>query len=280
MELTREQRDILEGKEGEVKAKIMKTLVMYGDTFGAEKMVPVTGEQGHLVTSFGLSVMSPVYEMMDEIIEAGIISKQKFTVDPRPVDFRNVKANPIQKLFFKVMYSKQKEYEEQLNTLGLANESAFSCTCYMNEIGNIPKEGDYLSWAESSAVVYANSVLGARCNRNSGIIDLFGSILGIVPYFGLLTPEGRKADWVIEIRTKTLPEAQVLGSAIGMKVMEDVPYIKGLKRFFKNGLDDNAKDYLKDMGAAAASNGAVGLFHVEGKSDPSIVLLLQCDLQK
>ena len=176
------------------------------------------------------------------------------------------------------MYSKQKEYEQKLNTLGLDNESAFSCTCYMNEIGKRQKAGDYLSREESSAVVYANSVLGARWNRNSGIIDLFGSILGIVPYFGLLTPEGRKADWVIEIRTKTLPEAQVLGSAIGMKVMEDVPYIKGLKRFFKNGLDDNAKDYLKDMGAAAASNGAVGLFHVEGLTPEAV--RLKTSLQK
>ena len=78
------------------------------------------------------------------------------------------------------------------------------------------KKGDILSWAESSAVVYANSVIGARCNRNSGMLDLFGSVLGKVPYFGLLTDEGRKATWKIEIKTSKLPEAQILGSAIGM----------------------------------------------------------------
>jgi predicted aconitase len=112
-------------------------------------------------------------------------------------------------------------------------------------------------------VVYANSVLGARCNRNSGIIELFGSIAGFVPCFGLLTDEGRKAAWVVEIKTSRKPEAQLLGSAIGMKVMEDVPWIRGLDAWLGKALDDAAKDYLKDMGAATASNGAVGLYHVE-----------------
>ena len=80
-------------------------------------------------------------------------------------------------------------------------------------------------WSESSAVVYANSVLGARCNRNSGIMDIMGSIVGFVPYFGLLTDEGRRATWVIKIETSKKPEAQLLGSAIGMKVMEDVRHM-------------------------------------------------------
>ena len=106
-------------------------------------------------------------------------------------------------------------------------------------------------------------MLGARCNRNSGIIDLMGSIIGFVPYFGLLTDEGRKADWIIEIRTSKKPEAQLLGSAIGMKVMEDIPYIKGLDKFIGSELTDEACTYLKDFGAATASNGAVGLYHVD-----------------
>ena len=132
----------------------------------------------------------------------------------------------------------------------------------MAEVGNTPKKGDILSWAESSAVVYANSVLGARCNRNSGILDLFGSIVGCVPYFGLLTDDGRKADWICEVKTSKKPEAQLLGSAIGMKVMETVPYVIGLDKYFTS-LDEDAKAYLKDFGAATASNGAVGLYHVE-----------------
>jgi len=263
MELTREQQDILSGSKGETLAKVMKTLVMYGDVFGAERMVPVTGAMGHLVTSFGLSVMKPVQKLMQELIDAGALSSQPFTVDPRPMD-KNVPANLIQNLIFKVMYSKQAEYEKQLAELGLLAGDAFTCTCYMDEIGNIPAKGDILSWAESSAVVYANSVLGARSNRNSGIIELFGSIIGEVPYFGLLTDEGRRASWIVELKTSKLPPAQLLGSAIGLKVMEDVPYIRGLDSLLGNELNGRVKDYLKDMGAATASNGAVGLFHVAG----------------
>ena len=268
MKLTPEEKRILDGDKGEVMAKIMKTLVMYGDTFGAEKMVKVTGACGHLVTSFGLSVMKPVYALMDRLIKAGALSGQKFTVDPRPLD-PNVPAGAFENLFFKIMYSKQESYEEQLRKLGLVNDDGFTCTCYMNEVGNLPKKGDILSWAESSAVVYANSVLGARCNRNSGIIELFGSIAGKVPYFGLLTDEGRKASWIVQVKTSKMPEAQLLGSAIGMKVMEDVPYIRGLDKWLGTELSRDtdkgrtAADFLKDMGAATASNGAVGLYHAE-----------------
>ncbi len=263
MKLTEEQQAILDGAQGETMAKVMKTQVMYGEAFGAEKMVPVTSEYNHLVTSFGLKLLGPVYELMDKLLETNAPSKQKFSVDPRPLD-PNVPANFLQKLIFnKFMYSKQDFYEEQLKKLGLMNDDAFTCTCYMDEVGNKPKKGEVLSWAESSAVVYANSVLGARCNRNSGIMDIMGSVLGYVPYFGLLTDEGRKASWIIEIKTKKKPEAQLLGSAIGMKVMEDVPYVKGLDKWLGTELDDAACTYLKDFGAATASNGAVGLYHIE-----------------
>lgn len=263
MILTEKQQAILNGSEGEAMAKVMKTLVMYGDAFNAEKMVPITSKYNHLVTSFGLGIIAPVYELMDKLIDAGLVSKQKFSADPRPYD-PNVPADFLKKLIFKkFMYNKQDFYEDQLQKLGLLNKDAFTCACYMNEVGNTPKKGEVLSWSESSAVVYANSVLGARCNRNSGIMDLMGSIAGCVPYFGLLTDEGRKADWIIKVQTKKKPEAQLLGSAIGMKVMEDVPYVYGLNEWLGEELDDAAKTYLKDFGAATASNGAVGLYHID-----------------
>ena len=144
------------------------------------------------------------------------------------------------------------------------NDDAFSCACYLDQMGNKPKKGDVLSWAESSAVVYANSVLGARCNRNSGIMDIMGSIAGYVPSFGLLTDEGRKATWVVKVQCKNKPEAQLLGSAIGMKVMEDVPYVTGMTEWLGEELNDANCAYLKDFGAATASNGAVGLYHIAG----------------
>ena len=270
VKLTDEQKAILEGSKGEALAKVMETLVRYGELFGATEMVPLTSKYNHLVTSIGITALGPVYDLFDRILAEGSPSTQKFTVDPRPMD-KNVPSNLLQDIVFKkIMYSRQARYEKQLHEFGLLNDNAFTCTCYMDEVGNKPGYGEVLSWAESSAVVYANSVLGARCNRNSGIIDLMGSIVGFVPKFGLLTDEGRMADWVIEVKTTKKPEAQLLGSAIGMKVMEDVPYVKGLDKWLGNELNDAACTYLKDFGAATASNGAVGLYHIDGLTPEAV----------
>ena len=272
MELTKEQQAILDGEKGETLAKVMQSVVRYGELFGATKLVPVTSKYNHLVTSFGLKALGPVYDLMNKLIEDGAVSGQKFSVDPRPLD-KNVPSSFLQNFIFNnFMYSKQDFYEGQLEKLGLMDKDAFSCTCYMDEMGNKPGKGEVLSWAESSAVVYANSVLGARCNRNSGIIDIMGSVVGYVPYFGLLTDEGRKATWIIEIKTTKKPEAQLLGSAIGMKVMEAVPYIKGLDKWLGTELTDATCTYLKDFGAATASNGAVGLYHIENLTPDAVEL--------
>lgn len=263
MQLTPQQQALLDGAQGETMAKVVKTLVMYGDTFGAQRMIPVTSRYGHTVISFGLAVMKPVYDLYDRLIEAGLTSGQKFTADPRPLD-KNVPTSLLEDIVFrKIMYTQQARYEEQLRKLGITDDSGYTCTCYLDQVGNKPAKGDILSWAESSAVVYANSVLGARCNRNSGMLELMGSIAGFVPEFGLLTDEGRKAHWLVEVKCTRRPEAQLLGSAIGMKVMEDVPYVRGLDTWLGTELTDEACAYLKDFGAATASNGAVGLYHIE-----------------
>jgi len=262
MNLTPEQQALLDGSEGEVMAKIVKTLVMYGDTFNARRMVPVTSNLGHTVISFGLEVMKPVYDLYDTLIAAGLPEGQKFTADPKPLDPKVPSTLLDDLVFKKIMYTQQKRYEEQMRRLGITSDDDYTCACYLDQVGNTPKKGDVLSWAESSAVVYANSVLGARCNRNSGMIELMGSIAGFVPEFGLLTDEGRKATWIVEVKCEKKPEAQLLGSAIGMKVMEEVPYVKGLDKWLGTELNDDAKTYLKDFGAATASNGAVGLYHI------------------
>ena len=278
MKLTPEQQAVLDGSKGAVMAKVMKTLVMYGDAFGAEKMVPVTSTYGHTVISFGINAMKPVYDLYDQLIEAGAFSEQKFTADPLPLD-KNVPSNPLQDLVFRqFMYKQQARYEAQLRKLGILSDKDYTCTCYLDEVGNKPKQGEVLSWAESSAVVYANSVLGARCNRNSGMIELMGSIAGCVPYFGFLTDDGRKADWIVEVRTTKKPEPQLLGSAIGMKVMEKVPYIKGLDQWIGTEINEDAIAYLKDFGdpldalvmipnsvfpGCVVECRAVGLYHIE-----------------
>ena len=264
MILTPQQQAMLDGSQGETMAKIVKTLVMFGDAFNAERMVPVSSEYGHTVISYGLKVLGPVLDLFDELIDSGVTAGQKFTADPRPLD-KNVPSSALEDFVFKkIMYTYQDRFEKQLQALGITKEEDYTCTCYLDQVGNKPKKGDVLSWAESSAVVYANSVLGARCNRNSGILELFGSIAGFVPEFGLLTDEGRKATWVIEVKCEKKPEAQLLGSAIGMKVMEEVPYVKGMEQWLGTELTDDVCTYLKDFGAATASNGSVGLYHIAG----------------
>lgn len=270
MELTAQQQALLDGEKGEVMAKIVKTLVMYGDTFGAKRMVPVTSKYGHTVISFGLKVMAPVYDLYDELLKAGLPEGQKFTADPKPLD-KNVPSSFLEDIVFKkIMYTQQERYEEQLRKLGITSDDDYTCACYLDQVGNKPEMGDVLSWAESSAVVYANSVLGARCNRNSGMLELMGSIAGFVPEFGLLLDKGRKATWIVEVRCEKKPEAQLLGSAIGMKVMEDVPFVKGMEKWLGTELDEDACAYLKDFGAATASNGAVGLYHIENLTPEAV----------
>ncbi len=260
MELSNEEKAILNGEKGETLQKVLKSVVNYGDLFGAQRLVSLTNNS-HSVLSMGVGLFTPFYTMLDEIVEEGL-KMDSFTVDPYPMDFKNIKSNFFQKMVFRILYKSQNHLDILLQKLGL-QENGYTCTCYLPEVGNIPKQDDILAWSESSAVVFANSVLGARTNRNSAGIDILMGIIRKTPEFDLLTDEGRKATWIINLKTETLPDAQLLGSAIGMKVMEDVPYIVGLDKFLGNELNDENLAYLKDMGAAAASNGAVGLYHVE-----------------
>ena len=99
MELTQEQRAILNGEKGETLAKVMQSVVRYGELFGATKLVPVTSKYNHLVTSFGLKALGPVYDLMNKLIEDGAVSGQKFSVDPRPLD-KNVPSSFLQNFIF------------------------------------------------------------------------------------------------------------------------------------------------------------------------------------
>lgn len=263
MDLTGEERSILEGIQGPVPQKILKSVIMYGEAFGADRLLPITGAS-HQVISLGSPGLALYYGIVQQFVDAGLKLDQPFTVDPRPIHPAMVEAGLMTQAGFDFMKPHQEAYEKQLMALGLKNEDAFTCTCYLEEVGNIPRKGDVLAWSESSAVVYANSVLGARTNRNSGGLDIMCSLAGKAPRFDLLTDEGRQASWLIELKTETLPNAQLLGSAIGLRVMEAVPYITGLAELMEGLPQDARTAFLKDMGAASASNGAVGLYHVEG----------------
>ena len=263
MDLTGEEREILAGGRGSVLQKIMTTLVLYGQTLGARRFVDIEGG-GHFALHSFLPGVGPRPEMLDELAEAGLRTKYPFTLDPRPpLDFENLDLSPAQERAFTRMFSGQDRFVERMMQLGLRDEQAFTCTPYFPEVGNIPRRGQVLAWSESSCVIFANSVLGARTNRNAVIMDLLSNILGKTPLIGLLTEAGRRAGWLIKIKTAELPDPQLLGGAIGKKIVDGVPLIVGLDRFLGSGLNERTMDYLKEMGAACAAIGAVGLYHVE-----------------
>ncbi len=270
MILNEELLAVQRGEQGEAMRKVLNTLVMYGEAFGAKRMVKITGKMGHAVIGTGSMTWKPVFDLMEALIEGGALPRQSFTTDPRGVE-PHVPMSLADRAMFKVIFSGQKRMEKEWERMGIKDQNAYTCTAYMDEVGNIPEYGDILGWAESSAVSYVNSVIGARCNRNSGILELMSNILGYVPEFGLLTDEGRKADWIIEVRCQNRPEPQLLGSAIGFKCVEDVPFIRGLDKWLGTDLTQTVRDYLKDMGAAAASNGSVGLYHVENITPEAVL---------
>ena len=268
MQLTPEEQEIYDGKKGDLLQKAMKTVVSYGEMFGATKLVTLTGTV-HMAMSWGSPAIIPFLDIFDKFIEAGMKTYKPFSSDPLPMDFENNDPGPEKRAMNDKTYPVQKRLIETYLKIGLIDKDSFSCASYLPEMNNAPKKGDMCCWSESSAINFINSVLGARTNRNSMGIDMMCNILGKAPYFGLLTDEGRKAKWLIEIKTTKKPNPMMLGSAIGLKCVEDVPYIVGMKDFLKE-VNETTVGYLKDLGATTASNGALGLYHMEGITPEAI----------
>ncbi len=263
IKLTQEEKDILAGRQGEMLQKIMTTIVLYGEALEAEKLVDITGK-GHFVITHAIPGISPSMEMLESLIAAGLKTRYPFTLDPlAPLDYDNWFLTPEQIRTLDEMYLDQKAYDEKMLQLGLWGPDACTCTPYLPEVGNQPERGEILAWSESACAIFGNSVLGAQTNRNGAIMDLLCNIVGKVPFSGFLTDEGRRATWRIEVKTEQLPLPQMLGAAIGRRILADVPYIIGLDHFLGPCLNPTTRDYLHEMGAACAAAGAVALYHVE-----------------
>mgnify|MGYP000296706082 CR=1 FL=1 len=270
MKLTPEQQAMLNGEKGETMAKVVKTLVMYGDTFGAERMVPISSKYGHTVISFGLKVMKPVYDLYQEIIDAGLVSDQKFTADPKPLD-KHVPSSLIEDLVFKkFMYTYQDSYEQQLRQLGITNDDGL----HLHMLSRPGRQQARQGRGALVGGVVCRRVRKLRARRtlqpqlrHDRAYGLDSRLCSRVrPAAG----RKRKATWIVELKCSKKPDAQLLGSAIGMKVMEEVPYVKGLDKWLGTALDEEACTYLKDFGAATASNGAVGLYHIENLTPEAV----------
>jgi len=266
--LSTEEQALFDGQRGPTLQKTIRAVVDYGEIFGASRLIPLRGAPHHAV-SWGSRGIEPLLRLYRDLADAGLRTYAPFTSNPKPMDPVHLPMDPDQLTALEGVFGFMEELERLNLELGMRSPRDWSCACYEPEMGNTPEFGDYLAWSESSAVSYVNSVIGARSNRNPIGIDMLCSILGKAPYFGLMTDRGRQATWLIDVRTSRLHQVQVLGSAIGLRVMEGIPLIVGLDRFLSRTAAIS-NGYFKDLGAAIAGNGGASLIHIEGVTPEAI----------
>jgi cis-L-3-hydroxyproline dehydratase len=241
MNLDQEQKNILRGENGRVMAMAMETVVKYGDAFSAKRLVPI--KSAHLAGTFGMGPFHAYIKILQQMVTEGLKVKVPTTVNPRP----GYDLNFINR---RVVFTNQQTLEELLAAIGVIPN--YSCVCYEKE--NVPSFGDRLAWAESSAVQFANSVLGARTNRNSILIDVCCAVTGFAPEFGYLLDDHRRGQLLVKLDIKKM-DASALGYILGRKVVDKVPVIEHYPF---------TRIELKNMGGSMAASGGVALFHVEG----------------
>lgn len=250
MYLTNEEENILSGNKGEMLAKLMKLVVKLGDSFGAEKLIEI--KSAHTVLNFGLNFVNAAAKVLHDIAEAGMKVKVRMTADPIiDMDFKEELS---------VVYPIFTLHEQLMEDLKKIGVHGFTCTPYF--INNKPNLGDHCAWSESSAVIYLNSAIGARSNREGGLVDIACGILGKTSYHGLHITENRKGEILFriseEINKNDIFNLTSIGLIIGELAGSRVPVIQGLGNI--------SSDNLKNLGAASASTGAVALIHVIGKT--------------
>lgn len=249
MHLTDEERRMLAGEEGEAVRLSMQILTRLGDAYGAERLTPVSSVHA----GCAYPNMSVAVEMMERFAALGGRFRVLPTVNPvmTPGNFdRFPDCREPEEL--------KKAATRQINAiLEMGAIPSWSCTPYMQ--GNLPRAGECVVWVESSAIVFANSVLGARSNRNTIPVDIAAAIAGRAPEDGLLLDENRAGDALV--RLEFMPESMfnynTLGFIIGKKCAGKIPVIEGLPRW-------TTANQLKVMGAAAATKGGIALYHAVG----------------
>lgn len=247
MQLTPEEQAMYDGKHGTAIEKSMEILVALGDIYGAEKMVNITSAQISGVSYKTIGEAGLKY--LEELAVSGVQVKVPSTLNPAGIDLEH--WNELK--FSKQFAEKQNKIIAAYQKMGIST----TCTCTPYLVGNVPIMGSHIAWSESSAVCYANSVLGARTNREGGPGALAAAICGKTAAYGYHLDEGRKAKYIFELEIPLKGvDYGALGYIVGKIVGGGVPYFK-----LKNIPSINE---LKSLGAALASSGAVALYHVEG----------------
>ena len=250
MYLTKEEKEILNGSQGQAAKLAMKTLIKIGEINGAKRFIPI--KSVHLVLHAYKSAFDAGVEVAEEIAEMGGKFSVPTTIDPYGMDAENWEGAKTPENYA-IM---QKRLEAAVEKMGVI--PVWSCTPYYGFTS--PKIGDHLAWSESSAVAYANTVLGARTNRQTAIIDIFCAIVGRTPETGLHIDENRRGEVLIKLnidRELKSWEYAAFGYYLGKKLGSKIGVVEGMK-------GSPTSENLKALCAASAASGSVALLHIVG----------------
>lgn len=245
--LTAEERAMLAGEAGPGVQRAMEIVVALGRIYCAADLVPVASVQVSGVSYKNLGEAG--LQFLQEWASEGARTRVPATLNPAGMDLVAWRELGFDEEFARRQVAVVEAY------VALGVEPAATCAPYL--IGGVPERGQHLAWAESSAVSYANSILGARTNREGGPSALAAAIAGRTARYGLHLDEGRRATAVVDVRCPLRSEADLgaLGYLVGRQVGNGVPLLRGVR---------HAGLALRSLGAAMAASGAVALYHVEG----------------
>jgi len=247
MYLTKNEEKMLDGEEGYAAKKSMEILVALGNIYGAEKLievgsVQVAGVSYHNLGDAGL-------DFLNELAKDGKV-RVLTTLNPAGMDLEDWRNLGIDPEFAR----KQNLVIDAFSKMGIL----ISCTCTPYLIGNLPRYGEHVAWSESSAVTFANSVIGAKTNREGGPSALAAAFVGKTPCYGLHLDKNRVPDTHVEVKAELTKFSDwgALGYCIGKQVQNKIPYITGIK--------DANVDELKTFCASVVTFGSKPLFYMQG----------------
>jgi predicted aconitase len=250
MKLTQNEQAMLNGEQGRATQKAIEILTTLGRIYGAERLIPVTSVQISGVSYANLGEAGLAF--LSEMAAGGGRSRILTTLNPAGMDIENWQQLGISADFAE----KQQRVLEAFDRMNVITTA--TCTPYL--IGNLPHFGEHIAWAESSAVCFANSVLGARTNREGGPSALAASLTGLTPAYGYHMDENRQPTLTVDIDAPITENSDfgALGKILGERVQGSqgagVPYIRGI--------DAASLENLKSFCASVATYGGVTLFHI------------------
>ncbi|MFX1330280.1 MAG: aconitase X [Promethearchaeota archaeon] len=247
LRLTDDEKDMLEGKHGKATRKAMEIITTLGEIYGAERLIPVTSVQIAGVSYHNLGEAG--LEYLSEMAEDGR-TRVLTTLNPAGMDMLEWEKHGISEEFAE----NQQRVVDAFAKMGVVT----TCTCTPYLIGNLPHYGEHIAWAESSAVCFANSVIGALTNREGGPSALASALTGKTAEYGFHLEKNRIAQVGYEVRPelKNTDDFGLLGKVIGDRTGKSVPYITGVSHA--------TTDQLRSFCASVATYGGVALFHMEG----------------